>query len=159
MQKIKTSRPSRGIRASERCSDIFFWIKGPTCICKEISCCPVDSSDCYLPQDVQIANVNVMEKQKNYGIQSLMDIFRFNKLFKATAYVICFKNNLRQKLEPLSFFNRLTLNFFPFSNNILTSSYKISQVRLKCWTVSKIYYVYYVYLLNLLSKRVFYARI
>ena len=47
--------PSGGIRVSEFCSDIFCnWIKGPTFITKDESCWPVDASNSYLPQDVQI---------------------------------------------------------------------------------------------------------
>ena len=47
--------PSRRIRASEFCSDIFCnWVKGPTFITKDESCWPVDASNSYLPQDVQI---------------------------------------------------------------------------------------------------------
>ena len=56
--------PSRGIRVSEFCSDIFCnWIKGPTFITKDESCWPVDASDSYLPQDLQIVNVNVMKNE------------------------------------------------------------------------------------------------
>ena len=91
--------PSRGIRASEFYSDIFCnWIKGPTFICKDESCWLVDSSDSYLPLDVQIVNVNVMKNDGNYGIQNLIDISRFNnylKLRRITAYVIRFVNNLK----------------------------------------------------------------
>ena len=47
--------PSPGIRTSEFCSDVFCnWIKGPTLITKDESCWPVDASNSYLPQDVQI---------------------------------------------------------------------------------------------------------
>ena len=59
-------------------------------ICKDVSFWPVDSSDSYLPQDVQIANVNVMKSENNYGIQNLIDISRFtdySKLLRITAYM------------------------------------------------------------------------
>ena len=98
--------PSRGIRASEFCSDIFCnWIKGPTFITKDESCWPVDASDSYLPQDVQIVNVNVMKNENNYGIQNLIDISRFNdylKLLRVTVYVVRFVNNLKWKVEKQS---------------------------------------------------------
>ena len=92
------------------------WIKGPTFITKDESCWPVDASNSYLPQDVQIVNVNVMKNENNYGIQNLIDISRFNdylKLLRVTACVIPFVNNLKQKVEKqslnLSFFNQLIL--------------------------------------------------
>ena len=104
--------PSRGIRASEFYSDIFCnWIKGPTFICKDKSWWPIDSSDSYLPQDIQIVIVNVTKNESNYGIQNLVDISRFDnylKLIRTTAYVIRFMNNLKQKVQKQSF----NLQFF-----------------------------------------------
>ena len=88
--------PSHGIRASEFCSDVFCnWIKGPTFIIKDETCWPVDASNSYLPQDVQVVNANVMKNENNYGIQHLIDIPRFNdlKLLRVTAYVIRFVKN------------------------------------------------------------------
>ena len=98
--------PSRGTCTPEFCSDIFCnWNKGPTFITKDESCWQVDASNSYLPQDVQIVNVNVMKSENNYGIQNLIDISRFNdylKLLRITAYVIRFVNNLKQKGEKQS---------------------------------------------------------
>ena len=86
------------MRASEFYGDIFCnWIKGPTFICKDESCRPVDSSGSYLLEDVQIVNLNMMKNESNYGIQNLIDISRFNdylKLLRITAYVIRFVNSL-----------------------------------------------------------------
>ena len=96
VNKNPADLPSRGIRASEFCSDVFCnWIKGPTFITKDETWL-VDASNSYLPQDVQIINVNVMKNENNYGIQHLIDISRFHdylKLLRVTAYVICFVKN------------------------------------------------------------------
>ena len=46
-----------------------------------------------------------MKNENNYGIQNFIDISRFNdylKLFCVAAYVICFVNNLKQKVEKQS---------------------------------------------------------
>ena len=43
-----------------------------------------------------------MKNENNYGIQNLLDICRFNdylKLLCITAYVVCFVNNLKQKVK------------------------------------------------------------
>ena len=105
-KKNPADLPSRGIRASEFCSDTFFnWIKRLTFICKDVSYWPVDSSDSHLPQVVQIINENVMKNQSNYGIQHLMDISRYNdylKLLDIAAYVQSQNKNLKNRVGTFS---------------------------------------------------------